>query len=1426
MVSLAFSTYPVVKFISEDGNEGVLSHEYDKISGYIMVEDNSGNNQDMLLGHINADYPLVVTVTAQTGELHTVKLYNKVNPPSGVATSGDSIAYYHFEIDGLARELTHTVSVSGYINDGSANNEGGPAISWDDLSLEEKKASLQYLSGYNLTLDAPTNILVRMMSVPNVGDDLFTVALAFTDEEGNDASYEVANMEKITFSLKTDNPDTPSITIGMAANLMDADGQDHSSDYGTLYYSKNGDPLKYTAVEGEPYSQYILTDSSFGTKGDLRILNGGNFKITVEAAYDYTQDDVDYPKVTNELNISGSYSFEVKKSHTRVQDPNKAVDVVFIENDELDVPKADLEDDTIVGLTVDTRYTLDDVHKVIYYVYELPGNESTILVEDNNSSDVLNKERDEGFWSSSQVKVKQKTVEVTPNDTTGGSIIPWTVYFDQLNKSESTSNISDNDEILFERGKVYFVRYEIVTDGSMEDTAIQNKYPHCVYAGLDEMAVPFYRSNVFGIERQKPTVQRYLWDTVTSDGKTIHTWKYKLNDPDNAVLEYARGVKENVVANIMQYANYEAAIEKTNGASSTGSSLTTLYDVDNHVKTGYESIAVTSLTDKKWYTVEIPYYLFEYNTKTEYESKNEGSILSLPSEVKAVSDITTAVSQNGNGSTDYAVNGVMVKDVGDIKGIKDEYGYRIKITLQGKQVERVAALKATVTGTDDAGNVKVVVFDPVAVKVQNGVIGTGANNFAYAYLEYEPIVEAGINHRDVSIQVEAYYTTNRSGMSTFTEYTDVAHTVGYTANDNLFANGKAWALKRYDHMEENGVYTYTSYYQYIADSKGELQPCQDIFKDTTNTGVVTKTLAGSVFIPKMSDDNSTNIGFVGDNSLVFKYAINPLANSKDLANKFTDVMYEKSIPLEMDEIGAKGFDGSYYELEQLSRKALKIDFGDSAKNYEEAKFVSGDGMPGISFSTVGSSTGMSSATVQFDLKGKLPGTDKGYYIYLYPQGSSTKITLKKMECDGEVYYLVDGKTPTTENDTQLSVSDTDNSYGLAAEENGSKVIFAIRGLEKNTTYQVKLMARDTQNNLMDLFDYTYETGGRYYPFKTTSLIEMEASNINFVYNSYNGKNAYMNYGVLGSEGTNMRIYYKVYNSSDEEMKCGKENYNNELGYLLPPLGNNVKYYQSDMTLCNPVNLDMRPGGLLELGATYRIEFKVYMSTNSGVITDREPIGYCTKTFTTPDSLAMPRASMRVVSGDEALDITVVMYDTQKVIYNDIFYIDVYDLSGNRLTDDSTQLKVSTTGGKTSTVYKGKLENLPKNQSFKIIVKGLIDRDNDGVAESEYINELTGSTVSMATATVSTNFTSDGCLNFKLFDLANFDNVTRIVYSIDSQDGSENYENVNKALSDWTQTGNTYSYKTGFIPGNGTYHYTLQFYDGNTLVGSASGYFTK
>ena len=97
--------------------------------------------------------------------------------------------------------------------------------------------------------------------------------------------------------------------------------------------------------------------------------------------------------------------------------------------------------------------------------------------------------------------------------------------------------------------------------------------------------------------------------------------------------------------------------------------------------------------------------LFANNTKPIYAAKNIGSKLSVPGDVKAVSDINTAITDapggDYNAPADYVVNGVMVKDVGTDFGIADECGYRIKLTLQGTEIERVAAVKVTFKSKTD-----------------------------------------------------------------------------------------------------------------------------------------------------------------------------------------------------------------------------------------------------------------------------------------------------------------------------------------------------------------------------------------------------------------------------------------------------------------------------------------------------------------------------------------------------------------------------------------------------------------------------------------------------------------------------------------------------------------------------------------------------
>jgi hypothetical protein len=111
---------------------------------------------------------------------------------------------------------------------------------------------------------------------------------------------------------------------------------------------------------------------------------------------------------------------------------------------------------------------------------------------------VLNKTVDSNYWANA-TRYKKKTVNITTAADAGASATPWIVYFDESNAALPTANLDDEGKKIFERGKVYFIRYEIVTNGTLEDAKVEKKYPHCAYESLNDMTVPFYRSNVFGI---------------------------------------------------------------------------------------------------------------------------------------------------------------------------------------------------------------------------------------------------------------------------------------------------------------------------------------------------------------------------------------------------------------------------------------------------------------------------------------------------------------------------------------------------------------------------------------------------------------------------------------------------------------------------------------------------------------------------------------------------------------------------------------------------------------------------------------------------------------------------------------------------------------------------------------------------------------
>lgn len=1460
------TSYPSVSFVN-------VVNKYDSVSGYIMVEDTSVGHE-MLLGHVNKDYPLVLTITSQLGDPFTINLYETITPPDGSKTS-DHIQYYYFSQDGLSRGTPYSLTVSGYVNE--SGQEWNTLIRTDEdgdgVPDGVEKNCFQYIAGKNFNSGDPTPIVVKAMSQQNAGSNLFMVNVGFTsgvDANGNpvDASYEVGNMEKVTFSLINKNT---GVTLGTFANVVDTyvdeNGYDpkHDSIFLKEAYSPNGAVQVYSDA-------LVLTDASFGVEGDSRIAAGGTFQIRMEYASDYTQ-RTEYNAYTNNLEIDESsyivpenkviYEFVVEQRHVQVADPNGTVTVDKIQNQDMEVINPDLDDDTVVGLKIDSGYTVNDATSIIYYIYEVTSNSYEPIIVDNATDFLTNnkwrKDTDnDGIVDGDIIQpIAVKTIKLTNSTSEGKTVEPWTVYFNDLDEDSVTSNLSDPDAngnrtTIFKRGKLYFVRYEIVTDGRLQDVNEGDIYPNCVYVTIynDVNDYPFYRSNVFSLERQKPSIQRYLWDTTTSGTTSSHEWKYKIYDPDRAILTYFSSVKADVRAVVNQYADFEKAAADEDAMSLLSVSLTDLYGAGNDFKNVYSSLNVDGLTNGKWYTLSIPYCLYGANTRVEYlgdvldeniqkeelEKNNKKTLLSVPSKIHSVSQLNTSVLGNvsnpthPNDASDYAVNGVVVKGVSTESGIGDDYGYRIKLTLQGSEIERIAGVRVTVTGKDDNGATKTVIYDPVNVVLADGVVGTKSNNYGFAYLEYEPIVAAGIENRSTNIKVEAYYTTYQAGIKSFDEYIGIDHKKGYTSDGFRFANNNAWAIKQYSYNITDGAMLYEYSYQRITDELGTFIPSADMIKNLSDKKNITKTLAGSIFIPTVGVGN-VSTGFndekLNEEMLKFHYAISPMNNTKLDNDSFSDVMPYKNMQLSMDEIGAASSDGKYYELEKLDIATLEIDCGRKADGYKIADFITGDGMPGISFSTSVSSAGMTSLTAVFDIKGELPGTDKGYYIYLFDNSGNQIPLEKRIDEDDKPYYLVKGQDPTSASDEVTASKDdgTDLDYGTVA--NNKKVSFAIRGLKQGTVYQVQLKAKNSKDVMQYLFDYTKETGAVKYQMTTSNNVIIEAGAMTFVYNEYNNKYGSMTYGIEGSEGTGMRIFYRVYDAADKEVECGKQN-KTDLGYMLVPKGNNVKYYHSDKTQCNPLTVDFNPGSL-NMGATYKVVFEAYLSTNEGVIIDKDhSIGTCTTTFKTPSVLNEPLSTLRVKAGSDTLQITGTMTDSQRVIIGDKFIIQVFDLQGNLFSTNPDKIEVNLASGQSKAAISGTFRDLTPNMAYIVKLTAETDTDNDGVKDFIYENSLAANTVSTASATISTNYTVNDELIISMEDITNFDDVVKVQYTIDSDDGSVNYTNGTTNLSEWTLSASgTYSYITNYKLESGKYFYTLQYYSSSgKLLGSNTGRFNK
>ena len=1444
---------------------------YDSIEGTITIEDINS----MVIDPINSGYPLNVLIIGEDGNVEGITLTK-----SNFASSNGNTATFHFKQDGLKRNVTYAISVSGYVN--TTNTK------WADLDNNEKaKCADYYLAGLNVTTPDPTTLSANFFKNPTTtGANAFEINYSISSaSQDKDAAYEVGNLENIVFALYDDNHNQ----IGMPYPVKDMlnDEAKHESDFSVIY---NKDSTAYNA-------NFILTDASFKVAGDSRIVGGGDFYIKIIDSADYTVNDEEYPYFTNKMDWDTNtteFAFNITRRHAYSNDVNSAITVEQIQNVDAEGKfyNSKLEDDTIVGLKLTPDYSWSDAKSIIYYVYKVDVRDDEPFVEKDaklyksNWKYEINKQP-----TGDEIKpVGTKTITLSTGSQ-GTNVPPWTVYFDDVSIDDKSNIADDKTTKLFERGYNYFVRYEVVCDGNIGG---ETSYPSCLYEPSEE--TPFYRTQIFSINRQKPALYRYLWKTDKTSGKETtdtsddiwtHQWKYLVNDPDNAI--FANSASPEFVINQPKTLEYEKAVAKLNGEEASNGielitdnvSLTDLYS-SSKWKSDYQTLTFTGLVPNYYYNVELDYRLCNY-VEGLYGTKTD----TLSSKLYRVDDVTTVDTESFEDKDDlshwekeqdYHVGGVLVKGIDINKGVLEEGGYRIKLTLQGDEIDRIAALKVVLTYVDDSTNsTKEVVYDPVNIEIatDNATKGTSStgtpitNTYAHAYLSYAPLVDAEMTDKNVKVEVFAYCRTGNMGLESFVKYTDYQNPA-----DKLFTPKYAWAIKGNTYADE---YRYVEQSYFISEDKEgkvSLEGSAAMKKVVGASDKEHPTVQKSLMLPFLTKEANvvTNSGFsiVTDTidvaELNMMYTTEPLAMfiGGQTSTSSNGELPIHTIALQVDENGLSDIANRYLTVEQLEIKPIMLDFGNKADHFYSGQIKTGSGLPAIAKDDNSTSIGRGSATLVFDTKGKFPDKydDKTIHIELFDDVDAkpvplTKYCYKDDKSERQHFYATsDYNKADYENvctgDEVCGCKDdcgcksaegTAIKYG--AEGTDGKLEIVIRGLKPTTKtvnqkYYVLAYAKNNDNQRQDLFDFVDEQIKNKYTFQTLGDINIVVESPTWQKPSYKGKNGQFRFAISGSEGTNMTIFFKVFDMNGNELDPGSANSeyisNNNIGYgyRVAPLGNKIKYYDSDPSTNNPMRINLTPGGVLKLGTKYQLQVTAYESYN-GVVNYESKLGQKTIEFTTPQSFVKPRASVRISQGQTDLKITINMTDTDRIIMNDKYTVTLYDSKGNEVKGKKTTVTLDETTINKVMSATVNFEGLTENTVYKVKIEAPIDTNNDGKAdEKPYVEEINTSTVSQAEASVVYEFTQAGNLVFTLRNCTNFESVSKVMYSIYSEDATVFYTGEEVAFSVWdtnvSANGTSYSYevKNNWKPFVGeTYSYVIQYYNGNgDLLGTTSGFFKK
>lgn len=517
--------------------------------------------------------------------------------------------------------------------------------------------------------------------------------------------------------------------------------------------------------------------------------------------------------------------------------------------------------------------------------------------------------------------------------------------------------------------------------------------------------------------------------------------------------------------------------------------------------------------------------------------------------------------------------------------------------------------------------------------------------------------------------------------------------------------------------------------------------------------------------------------FPNANSSIFEQKLTFKGNLPYL--NLNNLIYNQKMNMEL----SIGNGGLYYNYEYLFPKQLSIlkanCLGTNSFKFDMI-------VPGVSLldseSNLSIYPGLSSANIDIDLYGNGEDRIKNNKIF---------IEIYETDSNGILNSLL--------NTVTVDINNLKNIY--------------IDGLSPKTNYFIKILAyikKGESYEKVQLYDIDFNSNNKLYYFKTLGSIGINNIQVNYYANNYQKKYLNITYNIEEIVGYD-RISYEIYHIGDindiENTKT-KMNFQISDDYI----------FNKQMTK----SIQIFPDPYLLANENYLIEIKAYADIKRGdrvVEVELEPGGSEVFYFL---QLRQPYIGISSNYDDgSSINYRVSIYDYQKVIVNDCYYVKMYDENLEEITPDDYADKCYSSSSYNQSF---KLENLSSNKEYtlEILYKtNVLNGTNTIVSRTKKytIKALDNDGIDIGQVHASTNLDDQSKVNLIFYDSYKLSSITSLRYSIYSANGYAIDNEVNFTPILDTSTDNPYYIFTlsdSFIE-KGTYYMQLQFISNDKVI---------